>query len=600
MRVRIEFIRYLILVSEKSRIYNKHLLQVRSLFILLVFTAVLSYPRLSNAEGTKQTCPFAADTNYLTLLYPIFDHPNYPPFATANSGEAGRLYIHIQNSGETIWFGFAVQSGAKAAAYTYTLFDPSGNIVKSGTVSGTQQGYIKHYLQAVAGPSALATGGYNALSYTTTNTGDYYIEFSPPYNGSLQLKYYDITVSGPGNTPIKGRLWSKRWMFNVEAQFNIFKGSFYTYTDDQLVTRMSFDSLQPLIFCVCCNSSGCTNTGNFLQDRCSVPYSSIYGQYKIFLNEPDPVSYPTGAINGVSSFSANPTCNGTVTFNFTVGSNCIADLLINVNSPPGYNPVDITMVKSLTPGFNTFTWDGIDGMGNAVPNGTHVEITGTVSNGLTNFPMFDVEILGGIDITQIRPTGPKPALFWVDTLLYGGNGQFNLDGCTAPDTSCHRTNLGNANTLNTWWYALSQTLTPTSFLMHRSWNLQLSHSICDGDSLWLAGAWRKTAGNYISGAPSILTGCDSTRMDLLTINLQPHVNLGPDLSRCAGESVTLDAGAGPGFSYQWNTGATSRTLVVNTTGSYSVIVSTPNGCNDSDQLFFTSQPLPGNTLIKHN
>lgn len=189
-------------MSEKNRIYNTHLLQVRSLFILLVFTAVLSYPRLSNAEGTKQTCPFAADTNYLTLLYPIFNHPNQPLFATANSGEAGRLYIHIQNPGETIWFGFAVQSRAKAAAYTYTLFDPSGNIVKSGTVSGTQQGYIKHYLQAVAGPSALATGGYNALSYTTTNTGDYYIEFSPPYNGSLQLKYYDIAVSGPGNTPI--------------------------------------------------------------------------------------------------------------------------------------------------------------------------------------------------------------------------------------------------------------------------------------------------------------------------------------------------------------------------------------------------------------
>lgn len=555
-----------------------------------------------HAEGTKQTCPFAADTNYLTFLYPIYTNINYPPFATAASGDEGRLYIHIQNTGEIIWFGFAVQSGLKAASYTYTLFDPLGNAVKSGTVLDNQQGYIKHYLQAYAGPSALAAGGYNALSYTTTTSGDYYIEFSPPNNSSIKLKYYDITISGSGNTAINGRVWSKRWMFNVQAQFNIFKGALYAYTDDQLVTRMSFDSLQPLIFCVCCNATGCTNTGDLLLDRCSRPYYSIYGQYKIFLNEPDPLSYPTGTLSGVSSFSATPACDGTVSFNFIAGSNCIADLLVNINSPAGYQPGDITMVKTLSPGNNTFTWNGLDGMGIPVPNGTPVEITGQVSNGLTNFPMYDVEHLGGIDITLIRPTGPKPALFWVDTLLNEANGQLNLDGCTSPDTSCHRANYGDGYTLNTWWYALSQTLTPASFLMHRTWSQQYSQSVCDGDSLWLAGAWRKTAGTYTSGGPSVLTGCDSTRTDVLSVNPQPHVNLGPDLTRCAGESVVLDAGAGPGFSYQWNTGATTQTIIVYTTGSYSVTITTPYGCTDSDQMLFTSQPAPppGHLLIKHN
>ncbi|HAQ64628.1 MAG TPA: hypothetical protein DCR43_02035 [Bacteroidales bacterium] len=56
---------------------------------------LLLAPVLIQAEGTRQTCPVAADTNYLTFLYPIYYHMNYPPFATATSGDEGRLYIHI-------------------------------------------------------------------------------------------------------------------------------------------------------------------------------------------------------------------------------------------------------------------------------------------------------------------------------------------------------------------------------------------------------------------------------------------------------------------------------------------------------------------------
>jgi len=416
------------------------------------------------------------------------------------------------------------------------------------------------------------------------------------------LKYYDITVSGLGNTAINGRVWSKRWMFNVMAQFNIFKGALYAYSDDQLVTCMRFDSLQPLIFTVCCNATGCTNTGDLALDRCSRPFYAIYGQYKIFLNDPDPVSYPTGSPGGVTSLSATPDCGGTVAFHIEAGSNCTADLLININSPPGFQAGDVSIIKTLTAGNNDFIWNGLDGTGAPVLNGTPITITGTVSKGLTNFPMYDVENLGGIDITLVRPTGDKPPLYWVDTLIYEAYGNHNLEGCISTDTSCHRFTYGDGYTINTWWYALSQAITPINLLFQRNWSQQFTHAICQGDSIWLAGSWRKNAGTYISGGNSVLTGCDSTRTDVLTVNPRPLVDLGPDLIRCAGESVMLDAGTGSGYTYLWNTGATTQTLVIFMTATYSVTVTTPPGCSVTDSMHFTSHPVPppGTLIIKHD
>lgn len=49
------------------------------------------------------------------------------------------------------------------------------------------------------------------------------------------------------------------------------------------------------------------------------------------------------------------------------------------------------------------------------------------------------------------------------------------------------------------------------------------------------------------------------------------VDLGPDSTICFGSSVTLDAG-NPGYTYLWNTGDTSRKIIVMDDGDYSVIV----------------------------
>ncbi|NSW45889.1 MAG: proprotein convertase P-domain-containing protein [Bacteroidales bacterium] len=86
-------------------------------------------------------------------------------------------------------------------------------------------------------------------------------------------------------------------------------------------------------------------------------------------------------------------------------------------------------------------------------------------------------------------------------------------------------------------------------------------------------------------------GC--TKTDSLSVNVgqtSNMLNLGQDIVVCEGQIVTLDAGNGFS-SYLWNTGATTPTIQVTTSGTYSVQVSDACGTQD-DTVVVTINPKP--------
>jgi gliding motility-associated-like protein len=86
-------------------------------------------------------------------------------------------------------------------------------------------------------------------------------------------------------------------------------------------------------------------------------------------------------------------------------------------------------------------------------------------------------------------------------------------------------------------------------------------------------------------------GCmDSTTVSI-TVNPLPAVNLGPDVTVCAGVPVNLNA-AVAGGSYAWNTGATTGSISPTVSGTYAVLVTLPTGCSRSDTCAVTFNPLP--------
>lgn len=89
--------------------------------------------------------------------------------------------------------------------------------------------------------------------------------------------------------------------------------------------------------------------------------------------------------------------------------------------------------------------------------------------------------------------------------------------------------------------------------------------------------------------------CTATFDAVITFTPLPIVDLGLDLALCGEASHIIDAG-NAGNSVLWNTGATTHQLTVTATGTYSVAVSTTNGCTSRDTVYISMDPLPVNTL----
>ncbi|MDB5255794.1 MAG: large protein, partial [Chitinophagaceae bacterium] len=482
---------------------NRSLKELATALCSLVLFFSLSTP--SQAEGTKELAPTAADFNKADMH--IFDVSGgiTRDFMTYIADDESKLNIEICNPGEVIYFGFSYNAADITGCNKlyYRIKSPSGIIIFGPQqVTNVGAGSIGSYAQAVIGPNALVggAGGYTALSVDpiaalialgqAPELGSYYIEFNPndpntfinsatSCTGSIRpvrLPAFDITVAdAPNGTPVKGRLWSKAWDLITNSFTNPFNGTMYVYADDGIVTNINFNGIQPNGFIVSCNRTGVANTGNAFNDRKSIANTnSTYGQYRIFLNDPDVDCFPTGIFGkltghiNVTGCDQNNRC-----INIPVDKQGDAQLILDFNGIPGYQPgtTDRLLTTVLGVGNNCILWDSRDGLGNIVNPGTKINIQLDYFNGLTNLPMYDVENQkNGFIVNLVRPAGPAPKLFFDDTNVPGG--VQNLTGCTSslPTNGCHRWNgtakgpdgvtnvpsafgWGDLHTINTWWYA---------------------------------------------------------------------------------------------------------------------------------------------------
>jgi len=84
---------------------------------------------------------------------------------------------------------------------------------------------------------------------------------------------------------------------------------------------------------------------------------------------------------------------------------------------------------------------------------------------------------------------------------------------------------------------------------------------------------------------------DFTVMDTTTACTVPDPAITGNTSFCSGSSTTLDAGTGTGWSYLWNTGATTQTINVTGAGTYWVDVTDVCGTG-TDSITITVNPNP--------
>jgi ethanolamine utilization microcompartment shell protein EutS len=143
-------------------------------------------------------------------------------------------------------------------------------------------------------------------------------------------------------------------------------------------------------------------------------------------------------------------------------------------------------------------------------------------------------------------------------------------------------NLGNDSLFCNLPVVITANTTANSFLWNNA-SIGSSLNVTTPGTYWV----RATNSN----------GCSNSDTITITLGSSPIVTLGSDTAYCQGSTINLYAGFGVGNSYLWSTNATSSSITVGTSGTYSVIVTNTIGCQSSDIINITSKPTPTVSLV---
>ncbi len=179
-------------------------------------------------------------------------------------------------------------------------------------------------------------------------------------------------------------------------------------------------------------------------------------------------------------------------------------------------------------------------------------------------------------------------------------GVFKAGTSTNPDEACLADTLTYALTAPTGFLAadLGTTWNITNAQVKRSGGTTPAGSIVfNGLNMTYVAAAGDLDSTLVFTAKvvNIATGCDSEVVRYLKVNTAPVVSLGNDITICEGAATVLNAG-NTGSTYLWSTGATTQTISISTSGTYSVTVTNSSGCSSTDQIVVTTIPSPTKAL----
>jgi uncharacterized repeat protein (TIGR01451 family) len=479
------------------------------------------------AEGTPTLSPNAAN------ITAVLSAPDLASGSYFNAGDDNRIYFNIATTSEKLYFGFdwrnyVVGTTTRLSNLYYRIKNPSGTVVMSGlwNPAAGANGVIDTHAQALVGPNiGSTTTGYNALVYSASVTGEHWIEFYRSNDGGntaltsssdrAVAGLFDMTVVAPGNVKKNGRVHSDKWGFvAVDSNYGNLvtatsEPNFYVYTADRVVLFVDFrPGFQPIAWNLAVNSYGVNPVGAFITTRKSINTAvlpALANGYKVFLNNPDSALYPIATVPPAPTF-LNPTFTncGPYLINYNLSTPGDVRIVIDLNGVPGYQAgtTDVLIEDYGIPaGNNSFTWNGLNGLGAVVPDGASMTLTLNYLAGRFNLPMFDAELnKNGFNVQSIAPTAiPNSQMYWDDSSLTSvgtdcsdpnnnttGTGLNNsLNGTPSPTrawsgdgnllntvpapavgtnetdgTTCN--DYGNGRLLNTWGWGLASSSTTTA------------------------------------------------------------------------------------------------------------------------------------------
>lgn len=241
-----------------------------------------------------------------------------------------------------------------------------------------------------------------------------------------------------------------------------------------------------------------------------------------------------------------------IMFDGWAGNQC--DYVINVNNgvqvvniTPSANPIcegDTIDLTASAPGtLNTYTWSSVPS--SSLPSGSNIQVHPTVSTVYT-------VVASGI-------CGSQSASIPI-TVIPSGNPSW-----TAPANMCNNVSPVDLTGLVTGTSGGSWTGTG---VVGSNFN-----------PAGLSGTYNVT---YTTGT----SPCQKNQIHPITVlpTPDPTISILGSTDICAYETVQLSATSPVGGTYLWNTGSSSTTININSSGTYWVNVSNINGCSESDTI----------------
>ena len=288
----------------------------------------------------------------------------------------------------------------------------------------------------------------------------------------------------------------------------------------------------------------------------------------------------------------------------------------------------------------TYSWSPVTGLGSATAAQTTVQLTNTtgrlVRNQYIRFATFNNCTVSDTVIVTVKPApvaqaGADKAICTGTSVTIGSASQAGHTYVWSPAIGLSSTTVANPTVTltNTTSQPISYTYTLTATLDGCVATDEVvvtvnplpkadagpDVSICVGSSTVLTATggvsyvWAPAAGLSATNvakptaSPTATTtytvtvtdanGCVSSDQVVVTVNPLPTavITASGGTTLCQGETVTLTAS--DGASYKWSNGATSKSIVVSTSGVYSVTVTNSSGCSTTSSNFLvTVKPLP--------
>lgn len=582
----------------------------------------------TNANGCQNTDQVVVTVNPLPVVSAGADQTVCPGTPVTLAGSGATTYTW--NNGVTNGVSFTPTG---TATYTVTGTDANGcqNTDQVSVTVNALPTVDAGSNQSICPGAQVTLSGSGATSYTWNNGVTNGVPFAPTATNTYTVTGTD--ANGCQNTDQVTVTVNALPTVNAGTDISVCvgqpvtltaSGTATTYTWDNGVTNgVSFTPAATATYTVTgTDANGCQNTDQVVVTINTLPTVdagadlAICPGASVTLSGSGATSYTwnNGVSNGVP-FAPTATNTYTVTGTDANGCQNTDQVTVTINALPtvdaGANQAVCpgTQVTLSGSGATSYTWD------NGVTNGvaftptatTTYTVTGTDANGCQNTDQVTVTIQSlptvnaGADVTicigqsvTLTASGTAVTYAWDNGVTNGVS--FN----PAATTTYTLTGTDANGCQNTDQVTVTVNALPAV-------SAGADQAVCPGQSIALSGSgavtytWDNGVTNGVTFTPTVnqiytvtgtdANGCQNTDQVEITLNGVPTVSAGTDIFVCIGGSVTL-SGFGAD-TYVWDNGVTNGVSFSPTvTTTYTVVGTTVNGCQNTDQVVVTVNPLP--------